>query len=469
MSQSQISQISERICNELDFEIILKTPHPFQVELAKNIQKKRNREKDEWLATQFLDFLRGWNDKDIKPISILLTPYINGKEYQIKREMRLKNELSSVKSRIDDFIGDDKEKEKYYASITTLLDPFANFRRHVQKVLWDRYQKKASYITNAFLKCWEMIYTFQLIPYHHSPDYTVFCNAEFPGAFIFAINKYITEETKNPNYKWYANSLYPDKKDGNILGDQFNLYEKYYKDGRWLMDEKENDGNVTKLKTIDEIRKKLGDKVDLYTSDIGIGLDQTNFNKQEELEAILNLGQVLCALSTMKKGACMVCKMFLFFTPFNISLLSMLNDLFDEFYLSKPVTSRPGNSEIYIVGKGYHGYQSSISAIEELRNALGGWNENSVNTPVAEIREEFYAKIINSAYQIYKRQMHFVGMNIEIAKRCFENGIKPYYNDVKEFDDDVVKKELALRKRMFDEWKWEYNGSKLYIPTRKDL
>lgn len=458
---------SERICNELDFELILKTPVSFRDELAKNIQKKKDEEKGEkeWLANQFLDFLKGWNDRDIKPISILLTPYTNGKEYQIKREMCLKGDLATVKSRIDDFIDKNEEKERYYASITTLLDPFANFRRHVQKVLNDRYQKEAFYITNAFLKCWEMIYTFRLIPYHHSPNYTVFCNAEFPGAFIFAINKYITEQTKNPNYQWYANSLFPDKKDGVVLGDQFKLYEKY--PGRWLMDGKENDGDVTKLKTIDVIHQKLGNKVDLYTSDIGIGLDQSNFNKQEELEAVLNLGQVLCGLSTLKKDGCMVCKMFLFFTPFNISLLSMLNDLFDEFYISKPATSRPGNSEIYIVGKGYYGYNES--AIRELRNALSGWNENSINVPVAEIREEFYAKIVNSAYQIYKRQIRFVGMNIEIAKKCFEKRIRPFYKDISGIDDDAVKEELALRKKMFDEWKWEFHGNTLYNPTRKDL
>jgi len=417
---------------------------------------------DWWQHNQYLDFVKGVNEKDIKRIAILLTPYIRGNPYQIKGEMMLKDELARKKSEIDYFIDGDKGREKYYGQITTLLDPFARFRRDVQKTL--RHGKK-SYITNAFLKCWEMIYTFNLIPSEHSSDYTVFGNAEFPGAFIFAINKYITEITRNPRYKWYANSLFPDKKEGVVLGDEFKLYENY--PDNWLMDGKENDGDVTKLKTVDAIRKKLGGKVDLYTSDIGIGLDITNFNKQEELEAVLNLGQVLCALSTLKIGGSMVCKMFMFFTPFNISLLSMLNNLFDEFYLSKPVTSRPGNSEIYIVGKGYKGYNEG--AIQILRNALSNWDENSVNIPIAEIKEEFYSKILNSAYQIYKRQIRFVGMNIEISKRCYEKGIEPRYENLIKMDDQIVKDELRLREQMKDEWILDYHGELLYNPTKNDL
>ena len=441
-----------------NFEFVSKMSADMQSKLVK--ENKKNCE--DWQHKQFLDFVRGVNEKETKRIAILLTPYIRGNPYQIKGEMMLKDELARKKSEIDQFIDGDKRKEKYYGQITTLLDPFARFRRDVQRTL--KHGKK-SYITNAFLKCWEMIYTFNLIPDEHSSDYTVFGNAEFPGAFIFAINKYITEITRNPRYKWYANSLFPDKKEGVVLGDEFKLYENY--PDNWLMDAKENDGDVTKLKTVDAIRKKLGGKVDLYTSDIGIGLDISNFNKQEEIEAVLNLGQVLCALSTLKIGGCMVCKMFMFFTPFNISLLSMLNNMFEEFYLSKPVTSRPGNSEIYIVGKGYKGYKED--SIEILRNALSNWNENSVNIPIAEIKEEFYSKILNSAYQIYKRQIRFVGMNIEISNRCYEKGIEPRYEKLIEMNDQVVKDELRLREKMKDEWILDYHGELLYNPTKNDL
>ena len=456
-----------RICDDLDFEIFFprRSLELTRIETKEEFLKSEKEKKEEkWLAEQFYDFLRGWDTRDIHPISILLTPYTTGKPYNTDKNKRLdlKRRLEAKKSEIDDFIDGDKEKEKYYSWISTILDPFSNFRRHVQKVLKDYDKnKKTTYITNAFLKGWELIQQFRLIPYDHSSNYTVFCNAEFPGAFIFAIHKYIIEQTKHPMYEWYANSLFNEENIGE-LQDEFKLYEKYPQ--RWLMDGKENNGDVTKLKTVDSVRERLGDQVDLYTSDIGIPLDQTNFNQQEELEAVLNLGQVLCGLSTLKKGGYMVCKMFLFFTPFNMSLLSLLNDLFDEFYLSKPVTSRPGNSEIYIVGKGFHGYNECLPAITELRNALEGWNEKSVNVPVAEIREEFYTKLLNSSYQIYERQIRFLEMNIQIAKKCYEENIKPYESSTKE-----IKEELELRKKMFDEWKWQFNGNFLYRPTRNDL
>jgi hypothetical protein len=62
-----------------------------------------------------------------------------------------------------------------------------------------------------------------------------------------------------------------------------------------------------------------------------------------------------------------------------------------------------------------------------------------------------------------------VGMNIEIAKKCFENNVAPNFHSIKNFDNKIVQDELILRKKMLDEWKWAFNGNMLYRPTHKDL
>ena len=55
-------------------------------------------------------------------------------------------------------------------------------------------------------------------------DMSIFCNAELPGAFIYAIHHYIQTKT-NTTYDWCANSLLSD--DISILGDEFGLFKRF--------------------------------------------------------------------------------------------------------------------------------------------------------------------------------------------------------------------------------------------------
>ena len=142
----------------------------------------------------------------------------------------------------------------------------------------------------------------------------------------------------------------------------------------------------------------------------------------------MNLGQVICGLVSLKNGGHLVCKMFLFFSKFNMSLLSILNNLFDEFYISKPVSSRPANSEIYIIGKGYKGYNKE--AMTELLQSLVLWKTKDMsNEQISEIKEEFYATLIYASYKIYQRQIYFIEKNVRL--------IKDYYNthNIHNFED----------------------------------
>ena len=48
-------------------------------------------------------------------------------------------------------------------------------------------------------------------------------------------------------------------------------------------------------------------------------------------------------------GGHFVCKVFDLFTPFSIGLVYLMYRAFDEVYIFKPVTSRPANSERYLL------------------------------------------------------------------------------------------------------------------------
>jgi hypothetical protein len=250
----------------------------------------------------------------------------------------------------------------------------------------------------------------------------------------------------------------PGKGKGNdILGDEYGLY-KHYRD-HWLMNDQEASGNVMDKVMNDIVVAKLGRKVDLYTSDIGIGLEVKDMNREETIHAPLNLGQSVCALHTLKNGGNMVCKMFLFFKPFTISLLYLLTCTFEEFYICKPMTSRPGNAEIYIVGKGYKYNEDIIKRLEEV---LYSWSEEKVEESLVPIPDNFYANIVFDLYYIYGRQIQFIKKTTDLITHEYKQS-----NRVAKIGDifhrpfhDPFKIELAFRTNIVKSWQKQYD-----IPT----
>ena len=441
-----------RFCKDLDIDYLLNMPETKQKMILQECKKL----KDSYLATFFVKMISMPSQYDeTNPIIIELTDESGGGDGGVgvsgpivkDKKLALEENLEKEKAQIDVFHNDRKDMRKFnfYSSVTKTLDQLKVYSRDVEKRV-----HKAGSITNAWMKCWEMIHTFNLVPVDHPDTFTIFCNAEFPGAFILALNHYIKTCTNSKKYEWYANSLWPgDGKGANkeIFKDSFKLYEKY--PNRWLMNA-ENGGSVLDPKMIKIIEDRLADKVDLYTSDIGIGAE---FN--EEAEAPLNLGQIICALKTLKEGGTMVCKMFLFFKPFNMSLLRLLCNVFKHFYVTKPMASRGGNSEIYIIGKGY---KKDQGVIDTLMDALVHWNKASVNTYITPITEDFYVKLVYALYYIYGRQLHFLKKNMDIVKALygyFKGRETSKINDV-DIKNAGESEEFNFRQHLVNTWKIKY-------------
>ena len=175
-------------------------------------------------------------------------------------------------------------------------------------------------------------------------------------SFIFATNHYLKQYFPNIEHKWYGSSLtteFEEKMEGEHLGDEYGLRKLY--SSNWLMDSS-NNGDVTNLDVIQNIKDKImkytnNEGVDLYTSDISAGI----IENRELNEAILNAGQIVCGLMTLKKGGNMITKQFTFFLKYTRSIMGILIKNFDIVKIIKPQTSRPANSEIYLLCKNYKG------------------------------------------------------------------------------------------------------------------
>jgi hypothetical protein len=199
-----------------------------------------------------------------------------------------------------------------------------------------------------------------------------------PGAFIIAINHFMKTKCVSSRFDWVASSYLPEAamKVGNetILEDKFKIYERNRL--HWLMGPAPNGlpdgeqpitGDVTDPAVINTlgnaVHQRFGenDGANLYTSDVGIDISKEKLNQQEELTAFVNLGQVLAGLLSLAVGGHFVTKQFTFVTPFSRSLIAIVASLFDETYITKPKTSRPTNSEVYLVGKRFKGISPEMA------------------------------------------------------------------------------------------------------------
>jgi len=120
---------------------------------------------------------------------------------------------------------------------------------------------------------------------------------------------------------------------------------------------KDDTGNLYNLENIKHFRKEVledGGKVDLVTGDGGLDFS-INFNCQEQLSFHLIFCEIVSAFSVLKTGGSFVLKMFDIHTSNTLQLIFLLSNYFDEIILTKPYTSRPANSEKYVVCKGFTG------------------------------------------------------------------------------------------------------------------
>ncbi|XP_066527148.1 cap-specific mRNA (nucleoside-2'-O-)-methyltransferase 1 [Hoplias malabaricus] len=126
------------------------------------------------------------------------------------------------------------------------------------------------------------------------------------------------------------------------------LFEPYYGEGGV-----DGDGDITRPENISAFRNFVWESTEkrglhFLMADGGFSVEGQE-NIQEILSKQLLLCQFLTALSVLRTGGHFVCKTFDLFTPFSVGLIYLLYLCFERISLFKPVTSRPANSERYVV------------------------------------------------------------------------------------------------------------------------
>ncbi|XP_047741566.1 cap-specific mRNA (nucleoside-2'-O-)-methyltransferase 2 isoform X2 [Hyalella azteca] len=275
--------------------------------------------------------------------------------WQVEKLQQLKVELNKVKG--------DTERGEDLSSWTD-----HTFRVNPAMAVFKRVKEKANpeFISQAFLKFYEVLCQFPLVlPGTDSLSSLHLCEA--PGAFIIALNHYIQYHHPDIQWEWLGNTLHPhyegSKASECISDDRIILHTLMH----WVFG-RDGTGNITLRSCLEDLTdrcSKLKEPVSLVTADGSIDC-QDNPGEQEVTTNHLHQCEVLAALHLLSPGGNLVVKMFTFFESSSVCLLYLICCAFSEVQVFKPITSKLGNSEVYVVGLNYVGREEISVTLDEL-------------------------------------------------------------------------------------------------------
>ena len=226
-----------------------------------------------------------------------------------------------------------------------------------------KYFQSDRIISRAFYKLWELLMMFPLIK-DDTKSFTSIHIAEAPGSFvqsaIYYRHKFFPKDQTGSD-RYIATSIEPQKKPGEYIPTFNSDLTNYKQFNQWSY--KNSD-----LTNPDIIRKFISDhkdiKADLITADGGFNWKDENYQEQEAY--VLLLSEIYCALKTQKQGGSFVIKFFETFTELTVKMIEILKRYYSIVYITKPLLSRPSNSERYIVCINFSKADSNLEKLFEI-------------------------------------------------------------------------------------------------------
>jgi 23S rRNA U2552 (ribose-2'-O)-methylase RlmE/FtsJ len=171
--------------------------------------------------------------------------------------------------------------------------------------------------------------------------------AEAPGGFIEA-TRYIKNKSGITSDFYYTFSL--------IGGDSVPMYNKSLVSDPMVkvLSNSSNKGDLYCIKNIKSLIETLRKKNVLFITCDGGFNENNEFSSKEQLHHHLIFKEIVTSLFILKNGGSLILKIFDIFTELTFDYVCLLSYLFSEVYVCKPNTSRPTNSEKYLVCKFYN-------------------------------------------------------------------------------------------------------------------
>lgn len=333
---------------------------------------------------------------------------------------KLNNYLISWKNKIDDNKSWDTAKRLHNTYEFIFSSGYSN--KSVSK-------KKP--LSRSYFKLWEILHDFELIPNQSKTAHI----AEGPGGFIECLCDFTNTYNKESQIFGITlksnNKKIPSWKIPRTLLDGYNIN---------LYDE--DDGNIYDIHTVNRFINYVGlYSCDLVTSDGGFDFS-ADFNNQEVDSLQLMISEIYIALMIQKLGGSMIIKVFDLFCLRTIKLISLCSDFYENFMIIKPQTSRPANSEKYIL---FHKFDFQNTKLQQIYLEL--LKTSIIQQDLTVI--DSYASFYNVLIAITKYNIYYTSIQVYALKRTLE--LSQNVDNYKK--NDIICKNIKICK----EWCKAYN------------
>lgn len=155
--------------------------------------------------------------------------------------------------------------------------------------------------------------------------------------------------------------------------------------------------------------------VHLFTADGGFDFSD-NYNAQEEKILPLLIAETLIGLKTLSRGGSLVIKCFDTTHIQTLNLIWLIGRAFNKWSITKPCTSRTGNSERYIIGSGFLTDCDDIINILELYQSYGNFDLPIIDIPKCPTWKSMINDIASVQEQIEANEITIINLTIDLIR-----------------------------------------------------
>jgi len=261
---------------------------------------------------------------------------------------------------------------------------------------------------------------------------------EAPGAFVTSLNHALSVSHPGTTWTWLATTLNPHY-EGNDLGYMIN-------DDRFIMGSLDNwffgeddTGDLLARKNADKLvgrAREAEGGIHLVTADGSIDC-QGDPARQESIVADLHLTEAVVAMRMLAAGGSLVLKMFTFFESETVCLLYLLNLAFGKLDVFKPATSKEGNSEVYVICRGFTPSSWLTDFLDKMMEYFGDFPTSKSLFPEDAIPEKFLDHVRKCGDLFMQLQENVIENNLHYWTNQLD---KAYMKDLAEIQLQVAEK-----------------------------
>ncbi len=249
--------------------------------------------------------------------------------------------------------------------------------------------------------------------------------AEGPGGFIEAIR--LRTETKGWEFAG-ASAITLRSEARNVPGWRKAVRFLQVNPQIQIHDGADGTGNILLLENqeayVRDTRTRFPKGAHIYTADGGFDFS-SDFNAQEDSVFSLLLAEVLLGLQTLGKGGCLIIKCFDTTEQPTLDLIWLVSRAFAQWGICKPQTSRAGNAERYLIGKGFLDDAGDIIEILKKYQAAAKFELPILQQPIANPE---YKNVLQSCMTIQEQIEHLelavIRETLDLIKHSVPHTIK---------------------------------------------